>query len=65
MEPPPVLTDFSLIDQVEPYNLADALYALGITYNKKYVPLLLNYKNHENPIVQRVARDALKELSKI
>jgi len=69
-----LLTDYSReqldylaerIDQVEPHDLADALYAIGMTYNKKYVPLLLNYENHENPIVQRVARDALKELSKI
>ncbi|MNO47576.1 hypothetical protein D3C76_378920 [compost metagenome] len=69
-----LLTDYSReqldylaerIDKVDPYDLTDALYAIGITYNKKYVPLLINYENHEDLIVQRVAQDALRELSKI
>lgn len=69
-----LLTDYSReqldylaerIDKIDPHFLADALYAIGITYNKKYVPLLINYQNHENQTVQRVAQDALKELSKI
>ncbi|WP_072728589.1 hypothetical protein [Paenibacillus sp. NAIST15-1] len=53
------------IDKLDPHYLADALYAIGITYNKKYLPLLFSYENHGDPNVRRVAQDALKELSRI
>lgn len=69
-----LLTDYSKgqldylaehMDKIDTHYLADVLYAIGLTYNNKYVPLLINYEHHENQIVQRVAQEALKELSKI
>ncbi|QGQ96428.1 hypothetical protein EHS13_16820 [Paenibacillus psychroresistens] len=44
--------------------LADAIYALGSTFNLKYVPIFIRYENHEHLNVRNVAKEALLELSK-
>ncbi|MDQ2088018.1 hypothetical protein RBH29_16435 [Herbivorax sp. ANBcel31] len=69
-----LLTDYSRnsldyladnIEMVEPELLEDAIYALELTYNQKYVPIFIKYEFHENPHVQVVAKEALTELSKL
>jgi hypothetical protein len=44
--------------------LEEALYALGNTYNLKYVPVLIRYESHHNPTVRKVAKELLIDLSK-
>lgn len=53
------------IDNIDFELLGDALYALGNTYNNKYIPIFISYENHNNPMVQLAAREALLELSKL
>jgi HEAT repeat protein len=68
-----LLTDYSKdsldylaerIELIETELLADAIYALGLTFNIKYVPTLIRYENHEHTTVRNVAKEALLELSK-
>jgi hypothetical protein len=68
-----LLTDYSKdsldylaekIDEIEPSLLANSLYALACTFNEKYVPIFIRYKDHENQIVQNTAKEALAELLK-
>ncbi|SDG45695.1 hypothetical protein SAMN04488689_1163 [Paenibacillus sp. cl6col] len=69
-----LLTDYSKgqldflaekIDGVDLEYQADALYALAMTYNIKYVPVFNKYEDHENSNVRGVAQEALRELSNI
>ncbi|MEW4369720.1 hypothetical protein [Paenibacillus kandeliae] len=50
------------IDQLEPELLAEAVYALGITYNHKYIPIVEKYESHHNKTVRNAANEALREL---
>ncbi|MEV5026674.1 hypothetical protein [Paenibacillus sp. LPE1-1-1.1] len=68
-----LLTDYSKdsldylaekIELIEFELLADAIYALGSTFNLKYVPIFIRYENHENLNVRNVAKESLLELSK-
>lgn len=68
-----LLTDYSKdsldylaenIESIEPGLLADALYALELTFNNKYVHIFNRFEYNENPRVQAVAKEALTELSK-
>jgi HEAT repeat protein len=52
------------MEEIEPDLLADALYALGNTYNKQYVPIFIKFENHHNQFVRDNAKEALIELSK-
>ncbi|RAV21500.1 hypothetical protein [Paenibacillus contaminans] len=52
------------IEFIESELLADAIYALGLTFNVKYVPILSRYENHEHTNVRNAAKVALSELSK-
>jgi hypothetical protein len=67
-----LLTDYSKeqldyladhIEELHQHYLANALNAIGNTYNEKYVPLLIKYGFHAKLNVQEAAQDALKELS--
>ncbi|MDQ0088843.1 hypothetical protein J2T12_002253 [Paenibacillus anaericanus] len=69
-----LLTDYSKknldylaenIEEIDSEILADALYALGNTYNKQYVPVFITFENHEDTTVSNTAKNALIELSKI
>ena len=51
------------IENINPAFLADAIYAIGATYNIKYVPVIHKFENHENEVVREVAKNALIELS--
>ncbi|ANF97072.1 HEAT repeat domain-containing protein [Paenibacillus bovis] len=42
--------------------LANALYALGLTYNRKYIPVVAAYESYDNPVIQKAAIEALHEL---
>jgi hypothetical protein len=53
------------IEEIQLDLLADALYALGNTYNKQYVPIFIKFENHHNQYVSGSAKEALIELSKI
>lgn len=68
-----LLTDYSKdsldylaerIELIESELLADAIYALGLTFNLKYVPILIRYENHEHTNARNAAKVALLELSK-
>ncbi|MBU5310990.1 hypothetical protein KQI38_03055 [Tissierella carlieri] len=50
--------------ELEPELLEEALYALGYTYNLKYVPVLTRYVSHHNSTIRKVAREILIDLSK-
>jgi len=52
------------IEKVEPRLLADAIYALGITYKSKCTHIFNGFEYHEDLHVQAVAKEALTELSK-
>jgi hypothetical protein len=52
------------IEKINPEFLADAINAIGNTYNIKYVPVIIMYENHENKVVRESAKNALIELSK-
>lgn len=45
--------------------LEEALYALGNTYNLKYVPVLIEYESHYNSVIRNVAKEVLIDLSKL
>lgn len=49
----------------EPELLEDALYALGNTYNHKYIPVLISYESHHNPIIRNVVKEILIDLSRM
>jgi len=46
-----------------PELLVDALYALGNTYNHKYIPVLIGYESHYNPYIRDSVKEILKDLS--
>lgn len=48
------------IEQIDYEFLADAIYALGLTFNKKYIPILITYENHNNVRIQYVAKEAIE-----
>lgn len=47
----------------EPELLEDALYALGNTYNHKYIPVFIRYEYHNNPIIRTAIKEILIDLS--
>ncbi|WP_411346561.1 hypothetical protein ACE3MZ_11475 [Paenibacillus sp. WLX1005] len=51
------------IEQLEPELLADAVYALGMTYNRKYIAIVEKYQSHDDPVVQKAASEAIHELN--
>lgn len=53
------------IEELVPEFLADALYALSNTYNKRYVPVFIRFEIHHNQNVSDTAKNALIELSKM
>lgn len=67
-----LLTDYSKdnldflvenIENIRPEFLADAIYAIGSTYNIKYVPVIVKFTNHVNKEVREVANNTLIELA--
>jgi hypothetical protein len=48
----------------EPELLEDALYALGNTYNLKYVPVIIRYESHHNSTIKNAVKEILIDLSK-
>ncbi|WP_240422005.1 hypothetical protein [Paenibacillus periandrae] len=69
-----LLTDYSkdtldyLVERIESIEfelLADAIYALGLTFNLKYVPIFIRYENDEHLNVRNVAKEVLLELSNL
>ncbi|WP_449601887.1 hypothetical protein [Paenibacillus sp. Marseille-Q9583] len=52
------------IEEIDPEFLADALYTLSNTYNKRYVPIFIKFEIHHNQNVSNTAKNALIELSK-
>lgn len=48
----------------EPELLEDALYALGNTYNLKYVPVFIRYESHHNSTIKNAVKEILIDLSK-
>ncbi|MCU6793505.1 hypothetical protein OB236_15475 [Paenibacillus sp. WQ 127069] len=69
-----LLTDYSKdtldylaerIESIEFELLADAIYALGLTFNLKYVPIFIRYENDEHLNVRNVAKEVLLELSNL
>jgi hypothetical protein len=52
------------IESIEFELLADAIYALGATFNLKYVPIFIRYENDEHLNIRNVAKVVLLELSK-
>lgn len=66
-----LITDYSrnsldyLADNLEQMNielLPDAIYALGLTFNKKYLSLLNNYENHKNERIRTTAKEAIETI---
>lgn len=51
--------------ELEPELLEDALYALGYTYNLKYIPILSKYESHHNSNIRNAVREILTELSEL
>jgi hypothetical protein len=49
---------------LEPELLEDALYALGNTYNLKYVPVIIRYESHHNSTIKNAVKEILLDLSK-
>lgn len=49
--------------EIEPELLTEALYALGNTYNEKYVPVFIQYENHHIPSVRGAAKEVLTRLA--
>ncbi|MFW2492031.1 hypothetical protein ACN077_26265 [Clostridium chromiireducens] len=49
----------------EPDLLQDALYALGNTYNLKYVPVFIRYESHHNPFIRSAVKEILIDLSEL
>ncbi|KGK82712.1 hypothetical protein DP73_20365 [Desulfosporosinus sp. HMP52] len=56
------LADNVKVLEQEPELLTEALYALGNTDNKKYVPIFVQYENYHIPTVQNAAREILQDL---
>lgn len=54
----------TIIEEIVPEFLADALYILSNTYNKRYVPVFIRFESHHNQNVSNTAKNALIELSK-
>lgn len=52
------------IELIEFELLADAIYALGATFNLKYAPIIIKYEDHENSNVRNVAKEVLLDFSK-
>ncbi|WP_052714170.1 hypothetical protein [Paenibacillus dauci] len=50
-------------DQSKVEVLANALCALGLTYNRKYIPIVTVYEAYDNPVIRKVATEALQELA--
>lgn len=48
-----------------PELLVDALYALGNTYNHKYIPVFIKYENHYNLYIRNSVKEILQDLSKL
>ena len=51
------------MEQLELELLAEAVYALGMTYNRKYIPLVEIYESHQDETVRKAANEALHELN--
>lgn len=51
------------MEKLEPELLAEAVYALGITYNRKYIPIVGKYVYHDDVAVRNAANEALRELN--
>ena len=48
----------------EPELLEDALYALGNTYNLKYVSVFIRYESHHNYTIRNIVKEILIDFSK-
>jgi hypothetical protein len=48
--------------EFEPELLEDALYALGNTYNYKYVPVIIRYESYHNSTIRNTAKEILTDL---
>lgn len=52
-----------LID-IDPELLPDAIYALGLTFNADYIPIVTRFEQHEQPAARAAAAQALIELER-
>ena len=50
------------IDELDSPHLAEAVYALGMTSNPKYIPIVSRYTLYDHPAVQQSATEALQLL---
>lgn len=53
------------INKIDPKWLSETVYALGLTYNPKYIPVILPYTLDDNPAVQQSAAEALRQLEQV
>ncbi|MNC13363.1 hypothetical protein D3C75_611080 [compost metagenome] len=51
------------LQQISYELLPDAIYALGLTFNKKYLPLLNSYENHNNDRIRALAKEAIETIN--
>ncbi|WP_051290004.1 HEAT repeat domain-containing protein [Paenibacillus massiliensis] len=49
---------------MDPELLPDAIYALGLTFNAAYLPIVTRFEQHEQPVVRAAATQALIELGR-
>ncbi|MNW31558.1 hypothetical protein D3C74_84790 [compost metagenome] len=50
--------------EIDPELLPDAIYALGLTFNADYIPIVTSFDQHEQPAARTAAAQALIELAR-